>query len=208
VNAADIIDLLTELYEVYDTIDDAKTALDGAERAKDGKNPFPAPKEVEAEFKKLGEAEKELLAIASKGLGKPDQKKVTMDEVANAKTRAGAGKKFKENLATADAFVAAGRRLVDALKKTEADAKARSTAAREISVGMRKLVEAPLPDIGTVGKVEYFTLFQLFERAAGALGRVATHAGKAKGRVEKDLADVEEGTENLRANLKTAGVKL
>lgn len=206
-SAATIIELLTQLYEVYDTIDDAKTCLDGAERAKKGENPFPASDEVEAEFRKLGALEKELQTLAAKGLGKPDQKKVTMDEIADPKTRGQAGKKFKGNLEAADAFVAEGKKLLAALKTAEKESKARSTAAREIAKGFERLVASPLPDIGTVGKTEYFALFQQFERAAGVLGRIAGEAGKAQTRVAKDLASAEDDAESLRTNLKTFGVR-
>ena len=68
-SAAQVIEALTQLYEVYDTIDDARTCLDGAERAKKGKNPFPASDKVEAQFKKLSDLEKALQAIAAKATG-------------------------------------------------------------------------------------------------------------------------------------------
>lgn len=202
-----VIEALTQLYEVYDLLKDADSALTGAERAIQGKNPFPASDKIEAQFKALGVHEQRLKALAAKGIGKPVEKKVTTDELANPKTRSQAAAKLKANLAVRDAFAADARKLLDALKKTEKDAQARSTAARGISQGFADLIKAPLPDVGTVGKTEYFELHQLFQRAAGSLGSVATAAKQATAKVSKDLSSVEEETENLRANLKTFGVR-
>lgn len=198
---------LSELIEIAKLLHEAQECIEGANKAIEGKKPFLGSEKVEAQFKKLAACGKDLEALASQGLTVPKDKPVSMDDIANPKTRSQAAQKFKDNLRARDAFAADGKRILDALKDTEKDAQARSKAAHDISDVFKKLVEAPLPDIGTVGKTSYFGWYQQFEEAAGTLGNIASYAKRAQPRVTSDLKKVADETDNLRENLKTFGVR-
>jgi hypothetical protein len=200
-------EFISELAEVLKMLKEANEIMEGADKAKDGKTPFVGGEKVEAQLKKLDTYAKDLNDLASKGVGAPVDKKVSMDELANPKTKSQAVQKFKDNLKNRDTFDANGRKLLASLKQVETEAQLRGKAAKDLSEGFKKLVESPIPDIGTVGKTTYFGLYQGFEEAAGKFNTISTNSKRAQARVTTDLGKVEDDTDTMRENLKTFGIK-
>lgn len=200
--------------EIVKGIKDLKTHLDNiskyskaAEKAAGGNDSFPPPKKVQTALKKLTALEKQFKNLAKSGVDAPLQAKVSLADLADPKTKDQAVKLLLWNLKMRDAVVEDAKRLCKKLRTVSKDAKVRAKVAYAISKDMANLVKAPLPDIGTMGKTNYFEFHLLFQKASGTLNRVATAANNALARMKKDIARIQAETQTARTTLKTFGIQ-
>ncbi len=202
-----VIELLKGLKDLvghFETIDEYSKA---AERAKEGKDPFPPPKQVQEMLDNNARIAKWLERIRRKGVMEPELPKVSMDQLADLGTRASAMAGLREGMRMRDEHGQRVRELVDRLKLLTREARAKADAARIVSDFFGDLVDAPLPDIGTLNKTTYFTNHQIFRRLAGSISTIESRSIRAIKVLEAHLKEFERQSANMRGNLELLGIE-
>ena len=194
---------IKDFVDALKTIDKYGKAVD---RLKQNQEPFPPPKQVQKILDNNGRLEKQLELIARSGVPNPTEPKVSIDEIANPRTKPMALHKFRQGLKIRADHEKLLKGRLGELDNVAKEAKIRSRAAHEIATFWGKMVQAPLPDIGTVNKATYFGYHQLFQKLSGSLNSVERDEKAARQRFDKDLKVYGNDTINMRTNLKTFGV--
>jgi hypothetical protein len=200
-----LIEVGKAVHEINGHIDNIDKHMKAIERTKKGKTPYPGPKNVEDALRQLNKQSGRLRDLARTGLGKPKEQPISMDKLADLRTRASAKAGLQTNLRTREEFVKKAKDLITKVQAMEREAELKKKGAQEMAKFFEKLVKYPV-GFGTVPQAQAFHYYQLFERTAGALSNVSIAAGKAFKRISPELKPIEEETKILRQNLKGFGV--
>lgn len=190
--------------EFYDTTDTVIAHSNAAQRAHLGKQPFPPHKKVQEQLNANEKLRNKLKSIERYGLAAPFEPKINLDALLSRPGGTGNGlQKLNDTLQIRDKFAKALEKQIKELELLIQEAEAKSKAARIVRNFWRDAIKAPLPDIGSVNKVEFFKYHQDFEKIAGSLGRTAKAAERAKRKLEADLKQYKKSTKILESNVQT-----
>jgi len=194
---------IKEFYNNTKTIIEYKEAVDRVKKRKDA---FPPPKEAQKLLNSNARLERKLNSITHSGIPDPAVPNPSIEKLVNPSSRPQALQKFKETLKIRTDHQNAIIKRISELENLVGEADAKSQAARYISNSWGNMIDAPIPDIGTVGRATYLKYYLLFQKMASSLSSVTRAARKAKKRIENDLKDYRKGTDILRANMKTFSI--
>lgn len=190
--------------EFYDTADTVVVHGNAAQRAHLGKQPFPPHKKVQEQLNANEKLRNKLKSIETHGLPAPFEPKIGLDALLSRPGGTGNGlQKFNDTLQIRDKFAKALEKQIKELELLIQESEAKSKAARIVRNFWRDAIKAPLPDMGSVNKVEFFTYYRAFEKIAGSLGRTAKAAERAKRKLEADLKQYKKNTNILESNVQT-----
>lgn len=190
--------------EVYDTTDTVIEHSNASKRARLGEQPFPPHKKVQEQLNANEKLREKLKTIATHGLPAPFVPKIGIDALLTRPGGTGNGlQKFNDTLQIRAKHVKALENQIKELGQLIQEAEAKSKAARIVRDFWRDAFKAPLPDMGSVNKVEFFKYYQDFQKISGSLGRTANAAERAKRKLEADLKKYKKNTERLESNVQT-----
>jgi DNA repair exonuclease SbcCD ATPase subunit len=190
--------------EVYDTTDTVIANRNAAQRARLAEQPFPPHIKVQEQLNANEKLRNKLKIIATHGLPAPFEPKIGIDSLLARPSGTGNGlQKFNDTLRIRAKHAQALQKKIQELASLIQEAEAKSRAARVVRDFWRDAFKAPLPDMGSVNKAEYFTYYQAFQKIAGSLSQTANAAERAKRKLETDLKQYKKTTELLGSNVQT-----
>jgi hypothetical protein len=173
--------------DLYGAFDDFDKHTKAAEKAANGKNPYPADDKAEAQLNKLDQLTKKLEQRAKSAPGDPPGlKNVNLDDVDKPDKRKNARETIKSNMTVLLAASEESEKQVEKLRKLQSDAKTRAAAAADISKKFEKLAKAKIPPVVQTAAWESS---RVFERARVALVGVENAAEAAANSLDKARQD-------------------
>ncbi|MRI00649.1 hypothetical protein GH721_08940 [Kriegella sp. EG-1] len=198
------IDIGNAAKDLYDSADTVIAYKNAAQRAQLGKQPFPPHRKVQALLDANKRLREQFKFVAIHGLPAPYEPRIGLDTLLSKPGGTGNGlQKFNNTLQIRAKHEQTLHKQIKELGQVIREAEAKSKAARIVRDFWRDALKAPLPDIGSVGKVEFFTYHQAFQKIAGSLSQTAKAAEKAKLKLETDLKEYKRNTELLESNVQT-----
>lgn len=198
------VEIAKAIKEVYDTTDTVIAHRNAAQRARLGEQPFPPHKKVQEQLNANERLRNKLKTIATHGLPAPFEPKIGLDALLTRPGGTGNGlQKFNDTLQIRAKHAQALQKQIQELGRLIQEAEAKSKAARIVRDFWRDAFKAPLPDMGSVNKAEFFSYHQAFQKISGSLGQTAKAAERAKRKLETDLKQYKKKTELLESNVQT-----